>query len=255
MPRQTDLPLGDPAPLARDETSRSIALGDRIVPYILRRSRRKTIGLTIDHRGLRVGAPPRATLADIEAMLYRYGDWVGQKLDEWRDRRFQQRFQIADGALLPVLGQDVQLRIEPIAHGLNRGVWAAAPSPTLTLCLQTPLVAPRILTHALQQRARTLFEERLTHFAALLGVARPNLSLSSARTRWGCCSLKTGIHLNWRLIHFPLPVIDYVVVHELAHLEEMNHSRRFWAVVARQCPDYKARRDELKRLATTCPRW
>ena len=78
MPRQTDLPFGDPAPLARDETPRSIALGDRVVPYILRRSRRQTIGLTIDHRGLRVGAPPRATLADIEAMLFRYGDWIGK---------------------------------------------------------------------------------------------------------------------------------------------------------------------------------
>ena len=218
MPRQTDLPLGGPGPLARDETPRSIALGDRIVPYILRRSRRQTIGLSIDQRGLRVGAPHRATLTDIEAMIQRYGVWVGQKLDEWRERRFQQQLRITEGARLPVLGQDVELHIEPIASGVNRPIWATTPAPRLTLCLLTPLVAPRILTRALQQRARALFDERLNHFAQLMRLARPSLSLSSARTRWGCCSLKTGIHLNWRLIHFPLPVIDYVVVHELAHL-------------------------------------
>ena len=88
-----------------------------------------------------------------------------------------------------------------------------------------------------------------------LGVAPPPLTLSAARTRWGSCSLKTGIRLNWRLIHFPPHVIDYVVAHELAHLREMNHSPSFWAVVGQLFPTYKAARADLKKLATTCPRW
>ena len=70
-----------------------------------------------------------------------------------------------------------------------------------------------------------------------------------------CINLKTGIRLNWRLIHFPPPVIDYVVVHELAHLREMNHSARFWAIVAQYYPEHRSARSELKRLAATCPHW
>ena len=83
----------------------------------------------------------------------------------------------------------------------------------------------------------------------------PPLALSAARTRWGSCSSKTGIRLNWRLLHFSPHVVDYVVAHELAHLREMNHSPRFWAVVAQLCPNFKTTRDELKRLAAQCPQW
>jgi predicted metal-dependent hydrolase len=125
----------------------------------------------------------------------------------------------------------------------------------LTLCLRSPDDAGRVLEKALRERARELFLARLAHYAALLGVAMPRLTLSAARTRWGSCSLKTGVRLNWRLIHFPLPVIDYVVAHELAHLREMNHSHRFWSIVEHLYPDYRAARDELKTLAAHCPHW
>ncbi|MEF8746879.1 MAG: M48 family metallopeptidase [Candidatus Accumulibacter propinquus] len=125
----------------------------------------------------------------------------------------------------------------------------------LTLCLRSPAEAPLLLEKALRERASTLFVERLGHYASRLGVALPRLSLSSARTRWGSCSLRSGIRLNWRLIHFPLPVIDYVAVHELAHLREMNHSARFWSIVAQVYPDYPNARKALQLGATHCPHW
>ena len=255
MPWQAELPLaGEPA-LADNETPRTIALGDRIVPYVLRRAKRRTIGLSIDHRGLRVGAPPRASLREVESLILHHGDWVAQKLDEWRSRRRPETLKIVDGTCLPVLGQSLEIRL---ALGANRAVWSAYDAygkPVLTLCLRVPTDAPRVLEKALRERARVLFAERLTHFAVPLGLTVPPLTLSAARTRWGSCSLKTGIRLNWRLIHFPPHIVDYVVVHELAHLREMNHSRRFWAVVGQLYPDYKAARDELKNLAAHCPQW
>ena len=82
-----------------------------------------------------------------------------------------------------------------------------------------------------------------------LAVAPPTLRLSNARTRWGSCHASGRILLNWRLIQMPARLIDYVVVHELAHLREMNHSPRFWAVVAREIPDHTARRHEIRRDA------
>ena len=106
---------------------------------------------------------------------------------------------------------------------------------------------------ALQRRALAVFAERLDWYAQAMGRPAPALGLSNARTRWGSCSAKTGIRLNWRLIHLPLPLIDYVVAHELAHLVEMNHSRRFWAVVGRIYPDWQNARRELKLRAAEIP--
>ena len=252
MPWQAELPLAGEPTLAANETPRTIALGDRIVPYVLRRAKRRTIGLSIDHRGLRVGAPPRASLREIEALILHHAEWVAQKLDEWRTRRRPESLKIADGMRLPLFGESLEIRL---ALGSNRVLWNEQAAPVLTLCLRSPTEASRVLEKALRDKARQWFGERLAHYAVLLRVAVPPLTLSAARTRWGSCSLKTGIRLNWRLLHFPRHVIDYVVVHELAHLHEMNHSRRFWAVVGQVYPDYKASRDELKRLAAHCPQW
>jgi predicted metal-dependent hydrolase len=253
MPWQTELPLRGEFALATDETPHTIALGERIVPYLLRRGRRRTIGLSIDHRGLRVGAPPRASLREVEALIRHHADWVAKKLDEWRTRRRPEVLKIVDGLRLPMLGQSLEIRL---ALGNNRAVWnGAVADPMLTLCLRSPGDAGRILEKALREKARALFAERLAHYAQRLALAVPPLALSAARTRWGSCSLRSGIRLNWRLIHFPGDTVDYVVAHELAHLREMNHSPRFWAVVGELYPDYQAARNELKRLAAHCPQW
>ena len=98
----------------------------------------------------------------------------------------------------------------------------------------------------LQRQARRIFEERCALFAGRLGVRMKRLTLSSAATRWGSASADGSIRLNWRLVHFGLPVIDYVVTHELAHLREMNHSAAFWEVVRPALPDFEAARGALR---------
>ncbi|MBK7673609.1 SprT family zinc-dependent metalloprotease [Accumulibacter sp.] len=251
MPYLPEALVSGEQPLAAGETARTIELGERTVSYVLRRARRRTIGLTIDHRGLRVGAPPRATLREVESLIRQHGEWVGRKLDEWRARRQPEPLRIVDGVQLPMLGRPLTIRL---ALGGNRCVWNLQTSgQTLTLCLRSPAEASRLLEKALRERARNLFIERLADHAPRLGVDPPPLSLSAARTRWGSCSRRSGIRLNWRLIHFPLPVIDYVVVHELAHLHEMNHSPRFWAIVSGACPNHQALRVELQGLGKTLP--
>jgi predicted metal-dependent hydrolase len=98
----------------------------------------------------------------------------------------------------------------------------------------------------LQRQARRVFEERCAHFAPRLGVRVRRLALSSATTRWGSASADGSIRLNWRLVHFAMPVIDYVVAHELAHLREMNHSAAFWEVVRSVVPDVDRVRARLR---------
>lgn len=245
---QLELPLTGVVAAAGEEPRR-ITLGDRIVPYLLRRGTRRTIGLSIDHRGLRVGAPRRTSLTEVESLIRRHSEWVVEKLDEWRTRRRPETLAIKDGTRIPFLGGELELRL---AVGANRAVWGTG---TLTLCLKSGVAPGAILEKALRERAREHFSGRLAPLAEVLGVGVPPLALSSARTRWGSCSTRSGIRLNWRLIHFPEAIIDYVVIHELAHLRHMNHSPRFWSLVEVACPDYRAARVELQRLAAHIPHW
>jgi predicted metal-dependent hydrolase len=103
------------------------------------------------------------------------------------------------------------------------------------------------------RQARALFTERLNHYAPQLRVQWRKLTLSSAGTLWGTAHSDGSIRLNWRLVHFRLPVIDYVVAHELSHLRVMDHSPRFWDTVRTVVPNYPELRGHLKEAAL--PAW
>lgn len=114
---------------------------------------------------------------------------------------------------------------------------------------QRPLpdyVAYPELEAAYRKRARTQLEARAAYYAGLMGVTYNRIAIRAARTRWGSCSAQGNLNFHWKLILMPPEVLDYVVVHELAHRKEMNHSARFWAEVERILPDYKRRRKWLK---------
>ncbi len=119
--------------------------------------------------------------------------------------------------------------------------------------LQRQAAAPRPVwpepSPALREQARRLFQQRVALFAPRLGVQPTTLRVSSARTRWGSASTRGTVSLNWRLVCLPLALVDYVVVHELAHLREMHHGPAFWALVAGVLPDYAERRAALRRYA------
>lgn len=229
------------------EASHSIELAGRRVDYRLRRSQRRTIGLAIDHRGLRIGAPLRARHSDIETLIRQHGQWVLDKLAAWQSRTVPEKLAIHDGLQLDILGQLLTITVTPI--GRPRWQWLG---DRLHLWPSPATDAAALLEKALRDKARQVFAERLAHYAPRLGVAPPPLRLSAARTRWGSCS-RHGISLNWRLVFMPLPVVDYVVCHELAHLREMNHSPRFWSVVEQLCPDWATQRNELRRLGRQLP--
>ena len=242
MPRlQTEAP----APAMR-----SISLAGQQIDYHLRRSRRRTIGLTIDQRGLRVGAPLQARLGDIESLIRQHGQWVLDKLAAWRERPTAESLAVVDGTVIFALNSPLTVTVTPG----SRQRWLFS-GDKLHLFVPPASAASSVLEKALREKARVVFSERLAHYAPGLGVATPPLRLSAARTRWGSCSHQGGISLNWRLIFMPLPVVDYVVAHELAHLREMNHSPRFWSVVEQLCPDWRARRLELRQLGRQIPQF
>ena len=99
---------------------------------------------------------------------------------------------------------------------------------------------------ALREKARILLTERVQHFAPLIGVTYNQISIRAQHTRWGSCSSKGNLNFNCLLALVPMEVLDYVVVHELCHRKELNHSDRFWNEIAKIMPDYKVRKKWLK---------
>jgi len=244
-------PLACPLPAVLPTAGlRHAMLGGVQVPYQLVRARRKSIGFVIGPEGLVVRAPGWVALRDIELALQDKSGWILSKLQQ---RAQQERLPHAeaeawkDGADLPYLGGTVRLCV--VAKGQAPQVPEGVQPLVLQMPPQASLTQVREAAQAwFKQQARVLFEARLRHFGPQLGVQHQRLSLSSARTRWGSARSDGHIRLNWRLIHLPLAQIDYVVVHELAHLRVMDHSPRFWDTVGTVMPDYRQRRRALRAL-------
>jgi predicted metal-dependent hydrolase len=253
-------PATPPAPerveFRHPRSHRELLLVGHAVAYELRRSRRRSIGFVVGTEGLSVSAPRWVGVGEIEAALREKSTWILRKLQEQRERasRLQaSRVEWREGGTVPFLGDTVILVLDPRTTGavLHTDAQSLPGVPRLTLHLGLPQTAEPdqirdTVQSWLQRQAKRIFEERCTHFAALLGVRMARLSLSSASTRWGSASADGSIRLNWRLVHFALPVIDYVVTHELAHLREMNHSAAFWEVVRAALPGYEQARGALR---------
>lgn len=107
-------------------------------------------------------------------------------------------------------------------------------------------VLPAVETREGKEKIKHLIEERVSYYAQLMGVTYNRITMRNQKTRWGSCSSQGNLNFNNRLLFVPEELLDYVVVHELAHRKEMNHSRAFWNVVGTYLPDYKERRAKLR---------
>lgn len=231
----------------------SLTLKGQPVSYRLRRSARRSIGLRVDQRGLYVGAPERTPQADITALLHQHADWIIDKLTLWANRPTTASVPVQAGMSISFLGQPLTVEFKA-PNNTSKPASVELDLENRRLYLPSETDPAQTLRKHLQREARQRFTDRLQYFSSRFGLnVAPPLRLSSARTRWGSCNAQGRIALNWRLIHMPLSVIDYVVVHELAHLKEMNHSPRFWAVVEEVMPDWRARRQALKDQARNIP--
>lgn len=267
-PRVPAIPLADalsPASFIHPRATREILLADARVAYEFTRGKRRTIGFVVGAEGLSVRAPRWVALRDVDAAVKEKGDWILRKLAETQQRHARlesARIEWADGVVFPFLGQQVSVRLDPhhafdgVGAVLDAGAGHGGEAPVLRLALARNASAAQIRDAAqawLMRQARRIFIERLDHFAPRLGVAWHKLSLSNASTRWGSASADGAIRLHWRLVHFRMSVIDYVVAHELSHLRVMDHSPRFWETVESVLPDYQQLRRQLK--DEPVPRW
>jgi predicted metal-dependent hydrolase len=242
------------------QASQQTRLAGLTVNYELLRSRRRTMTFSVSPAGLSVRAPFGMSQPSIEAAVQEKGNWIVRKLSgmQLREERMAAlKMDWQAGAQLAYLGGTLQVRVDPQAskYALTKSE-EAANKHVLTLALPQGASEKKIrdITKKwMLQQATQHYTARLNHYAALLGVNWRTLALTNANTRWGSAKADGSIRLHWRLMQFSPEVIDYVVAHELSHLRELNHSHRFWAIVASVMPDYEVRQKQLK--AQVLPPW
>ncbi|MES2580748.1 MAG: SprT family zinc-dependent metalloprotease [Pseudomonadota bacterium] len=224
----------------------TLANGETI-SYLLEHRQRRTVGLKITADGLVVHAPKRIFAFQLNQILQEKSGWIINKL-QVRAANQVDAINWDNGENLLYLGQDIQLSI--VQNASNKALVFDA--NTLTLATPTPdnqTLIQRKVIQWYQKQAGLDFSRRLEILAAKLGVPTPPLTLSNAKSRWGSCNSRGEVRLNWRLLQAPPHIINYVICHELAHLKQMNHSAKFWAVVESLFPNYKMAEKELKTLS------
>jgi predicted metal-dependent hydrolase len=227
--------------------SRFIRLGERFVEYRFVRRRRRTLGITVDADGLAVAAPLRARLQDIESFLVDKERWILSKLEEWARVPRQRQVRVQTDESLPLHGMPLALQVREGRRAVS------IDGNQLLVCAPGPRRAAKALIDWLKARALQRLAPRSSYYAAELGLSAPRVALSNARGQWGVCVEDGTIRLNWRLVHLESELADYVVAHEVAHLVEMNHSKRFWAVVSKLYPAWRDARERLELAGAGIP--
>jgi predicted metal-dependent hydrolase len=207
---------------------------DRAVYFVRvrrhRQARRYTLRIHSTSREVVLTMPPRGSLKEARAFAEKHGGWIAARL-----RRLPEPAPFAHGTLLPLRGIEHRIIHCPGSRGT---VWIESAGDDRRLCVagQTPHIARRVGDFVKREAKRDL-EVASRQAAAQLGVTIRRVSIRDQSSRWGSCSTTGVLSYSWRLILAPPFVLEYLAAHEVAHLIEMNHSRRFWRLVEGICPD------------------
>jgi hypothetical protein len=205
------------------------------------RSRRRTVALIVERDGtVTVRAPMKLSMKVIMEFAEKHSLWIARKQEEVKAIIPEQARQYQPGERFLFLGQTYPL--EFVKNGKKRLVLEDG----FKLVESEAKNAEAALHAWYCIQAREITERRVKFFAELYQLRVGKICITSARTRWGSCSSKSTLSFSWRLVMTPPDVIDYVIVHELAHMIHHNHSKRFWDLVEQWMPDYKDRRKRLR---------
>lgn len=221
--------------------------GETTITYELHYSRRKTVGIAV-HRDRRVivTAPVGSDPAAVQAIVHARAGWIARQLQQFAQTAPTPTPRYVSGEPHHHLGRAYPLEL---CHGRPMSVALAGERLVVTLPDQGgPEAVRRALARWRQSEAARIFPERLSachRHAIWLAVPHPQLRLRVMRSRWGTCNARGMITLNTRLIQAPIECIDYVILHELCHLRELNHSARYYALLEQVLPDWRERRKQL----------
>jgi predicted metal-dependent hydrolase len=220
-----------------------VELEGREVPFALlvsKRSRRLRLRLDADPF-VKIVTPVRCPPLEIADLLRPHSRWIFDHLDRLTEASTGR---LEHGSAVPFVGGELVLELatgKPSQVSVQ-GRFLRVTSPSL----EEREIA-KILRTWYRKEAASKFRERAEHWSDVLGIKSLRLTVRDQRTRWGSCSARGALSFSWRLMLAPPEVLDYVVLHEVAHLREHNHSKQFWAIVSEHCPEYQSHRKWLRR--------
>jgi len=248
------------------------------IEYNLIKSKRKTITISVDPKGnVLVKAPLRLSDEKVLELVKQKSSWIEQKLLLVEEAGGQkQDKQYVNGETFYYLGKEYRLQLvdDPIRKKLTVNIYDDI------LVVTTPISKAGIMNKSIinsnviksskinegianeafiksaitkwyKKMAQVKILERVTYYESLFNEKRGSVIVKEQKKRWGSCSQDGTLRFNWRIIMAPEAIIDYIVVHEMCHLRYMNHAREFWNLVERILPDYKIRKDWLKKNGLT----
>ena len=250
--------MGSSAEANKMTSIRRLRIGADVIEYSLTRSsrRKKTVGLRIARGVVEVAAPVRTPIREIEGILQKRGNWLLDKLAETSGEPPPIRFD--SGERIPFLGDELTLLVE---EATVRRPWGKLEGDRLLVRVASGLGGEErhenvkaVLEAWYRAQATEFLKDRVAHWFPLMGRREmPRVLVREQKTRWGSCSSDGTLRFSWRLAMLGPELIDSVVVHELAHLEVMNHSPAFWGVVLRVMPDARDRRRRLDKVGRHLP--
>ena len=237
---------------------RQVRIADNVIKYSLTRSnrRKKTVGIRIIKDGVEVTAPTRTTIKAIEGILQKRGKWILERMEA--AAQLPPPCQFVAGESLPLFGKDIELLVEESevrhASAIFEGAELRVLIPQVVADGERRELVSKAVVRWYRQQAETYLKESVARWLPVMGRSdMPRVLVRDQRSRWGSCSSDGTLRFSWRLGMLEPALIDSVVVHELAHLDVMNHSPAFWEIVLKAMPDARDRRKRLNEVGRLLP--
>jgi predicted metal-dependent hydrolase len=230
----------------------TIKYGNKTIPYNLNRSpRRKTLSISVDQHGVSVISPSEIEQEKVESALHNKAPWIIKQLADFEEMNIaaiKRSFQ--SGEKLLYLGRNYRLKViktdcpEP-SFRFYQGRFTAEIPINTSVEQHRDIIYP-LYVEWIKKKAYGFALERIKRFSLKLQKEPKKLIVKDQDQRWGSCTPKGSILLNWRIFLAPVSMIDYVLAHELTHLKHMNHGKEFWDTLAMLLPDYENRKEWLR---------
>lgn len=226
---------------------RRVQKGNICIEYELRQTARKSVECKVNENAVVVYAPVQLPVREIDAFVLRQSEWIVQAMEKTKlaasRRQAKTERDMQNGTLIPLEGKNYALRILP---GARPDIQLAGDEIRVCGFGGDSARIKEALRQFLINYSMPRFSERVKHYSALIGKKPGRITIREQKTKWGSCSSLGNLNFNWKLIMAPPGALDYVVVHELCHMIEMNHSSAFWALVKQHMSEYEMWRDYLK---------
>lgn len=231
----------------------NLKIGSTVISYSVKRSfKAKYVNISVGVDGVQVVAPILMDDSEIIQLVEKKREWIFKKYVSYRQRLEQLRpeHEYVSGEQFMFMGKDYPLQVIECecrftTIKLTGGLFLVHINKDIPKEKRREAIRSKLEQWYIE-KAKSIIHERLELFTDKIGVGVNTVRFKNQKTRWGSCSQQGNLNFNWKLVMAPMYIVDYIVVHELCHLLQMNHSKEFWQQVGRQIPDYQERRKWLK---------